>query len=237
VHLWQRQEIQALLRKEVASNMSAIVIGEQVRIPAWVVDLESFRRWAGSDEFPEHGWYSHLNGELWVDLSMERLYHNLIKTAFSDGLSPLSKKLRLGLYLSDRMLLTNLEALLSTEPDGMFISNESLASGLVELKEGDETLEVLGTPDMVLEVVSKTSVRKDTVVLRDLYWQAGIAEYWLVDAREETIQFDILRRSSSKYVATKKQAGWLKSNVLGKAFKLVRSEGKHGVSEYRLEIR
>ena len=36
---------------------------------------------------------------------------------------------------------------------------------------------------MVLEVVSKTSVRKDTVVLPQLYWKSKIPEYWLVDGR------------------------------------------------------
>ena len=53
--------------------MSAIVIAEKVRIHAWVVDLESFRRWARSDEFPRRGWFSYLHGELWVDLSMEQV--------------------------------------------------------------------------------------------------------------------------------------------------------------------
>src|SRR5256885_8764701 len=46
-------------------------------------------------------------------------------------------------------------------------------------------LELEGTPDMVLEVVSESSVQKDTKRLRQLYWQAGIREYWLVDARRE----------------------------------------------------
>jgi Uma2 family endonuclease len=36
---------------------------------------------------------------------------------------------------------------------------------------------------MVLEVVSASSVEPDTQTLRELYWAAGIKEYWLVDAR------------------------------------------------------
>jgi hypothetical protein len=27
----------------------------EVRVPGWVVDLESFRRWADADDFPEKG--------------------------------------------------------------------------------------------------------------------------------------------------------------------------------------
>src|SRR5882724_1368726 len=87
-------------------------------IPAWVSDLQSFRRWALSDEFPTLGWYSHLNGDLWVDANMERLAHNRVKTAIASSLDTLSKSASSGMLLSDRMLLTNVEAQLSTEPDG-----------------------------------------------------------------------------------------------------------------------
>ena len=50
-----------------------------------------------------------------------------------------------------------------------------------------------GSPDLVIEVVSDGSVRKDMVRLRDQYWQAGIQEYWLIDVRGEHLLFDILR--------------------------------------------
>lgn len=54
-------------------KVSAIVLEESIRIPTWITDLDSFRRWARSDEFPEHGWYSYLDGDLWADPSLERL--------------------------------------------------------------------------------------------------------------------------------------------------------------------
>jgi Uma2 family endonuclease len=73
---------------------------------------------------------------------------------------------------------------------------------------------------MVLEVVSKNSVRKDTKVLRELYWRAQIPEYWLVDARNNRTQFDILRRTRRGYVAAQVQRGWRRSDVLGKEFRL-----------------
>jgi Uma2 family endonuclease len=64
----------------------------------------------------------------------------------------------------------------------------------------------------LLEIVSAGSVEKDTQTLRELYWKAGIAEYWLVDARGERLAFDILRHAAKGYVATRKAAGWLKSH-------------------------
>src|SRR5688500_1214187 len=137
--------------------MSAIVIAEQARIPAWVKDHASFRKWIHSGDFPERGQFFHLNGELWVDLSMETLAHNRIKGQIAAVLTLCVELQRLGSFLHDRMVLTNLEVLLSSEPDGMFVADASLRSGRVALEEGDESLEVMGTPDMVLEVVSKTT--------------------------------------------------------------------------------
>ena len=135
------------------------------------------------------------------------------------------------------MLLTNLEVNLSSEPDGMFVSNQCFEEKRAVLIEGDESLEVVGSPDMTLEVISPTSVGKDTVDLRRLYWEAGVKEYWLVDSREKSFSFDILRHGAAKYIATRKQAGWVKSQVFGREFKLTRETTKHGVSKFRLEMR
>ena len=79
-------------------------------------------------------------------------------------------------------------------------------------------VELLGTVDMVLEVVSPGSVRKDTDTLRQAYWEAGNAEYWLVDARGDRLDFRILKHGSLGYTETRKQAGWLRSTVFARAF-------------------
>lgn len=53
--------------------------GERVRIAPSVVDLASFRDWADSDAFPEHGRIDFLDGEIRVDLTLERLFtHNRV---------------------------------------------------------------------------------------------------------------------------------------------------------------
>ena len=73
--------------------------------------------------------------------------------------------------------------------------------------------------------------------LRRLYWEAGVKEYWLVDSREKSFSFDILRRGSSKFLATRKNQGWQMSQVFGREFKLTREASKHGVSKFTLEVR
>jgi Uma2 family endonuclease len=217
--------------------MSTIVIADQVRIPSWVNDLESFRRWSRTDDYPEQGWVSFLDGEIWVDMDMEQLFtHNQVKTEFTVVLGRLTKEEEMGYFFSDRALLSNESANLSTEPDGTFCSFDALEERRVCLVEGLEEghVEIEGTPDMVLEIVSRHSVRKDTKILRNLYWRAGILEYWLVDARKTPLQFDILRWSERGYSASRRREGWLKSKVFGRSFLLETKPDRLGHPQFFL---
>jgi Uma2 family endonuclease len=90
---------------------------------------------------------------------------------------------------------------------------------------------------MVLEIISPSSVYKDTAVLLELYWKAGIDEYWLVEVRGERLRFDILRRGATRYVASRRQAGWVKSHVFGKSFRLKHQADAMGHPQYTLEVR
>jgi Uma2 family endonuclease len=217
--------------------MKTIVFAEHLTFPESVHDLESFRQWVIADDFPEKARVSYLDGKFWVDLPMERAEHNICKKEFINVLSALVKSEDSGIDFIDGMLLSNLEAGLSTMPEYMFIATETLEPGLAKLVRGDDSVEVIGSPDMTLEVVSPTSVEKDTVDLRRLYWEAGVQEYWLVDSREKSFAFDILRRGPAKFVATRKHQGWVKSQVFGREFKLSKETTKHGVSKFTLAVR
>jgi Uma2 family endonuclease len=211
-----------------------------VSIPSWVVDLESFRRWADADDFPEDGRAWYLKGEVWIDMSKQQIFtHVLVKTEFTIVLGNLVKTDGLGLFLGDGTLLSNVAADVSGVPDALFVSSATLQSDRIHLVEGWEAghVELEGAPDMVLEVVSDSSVHKDTVFLRQAYWQAGISEYWLVDAREEPVRFDILRRTARSYVATRKREGWMRSTVFGKEFHLTQRISALGHPEFTLGVR
>jgi Uma2 family endonuclease len=219
--------------------MSTIVVADQVRIPSWVNDLESFRRWSRSDDYPERGWVSFLDGEIWVDTYMEQLFtHNRVKTRYTIALAGIAETEELGYYFSDRASLSNEDANLSTEADGTFCSFDAIENKRVRLLEGVEEghVEIEGTPDMVLEVVSTRSVRKDQKVLRGLYWKAGIPEYWLVDARKGDPQFDILRWTERGYAATRRKQGWLKSKVFGRSFLLEVRPDRLGNPQFFLRV-
>jgi Uma2 family endonuclease len=206
------------------------------------VDHESHRLWARSDDFPQRGRFAFLNGIIWIDLSVEKLYsHNQIKNEYSMALRSIAKSDGAGLYMTDGMLLSHPGAGLSTEPDGMYIAFEAFEHGRVrqvEAAAGQDFVELEGSADMTLEVVSDTSVRKDSVDLLALYRKAGVLEYWLVDVREEQVSFTILKRGRKGYVAVRPQkGGWIKSNVFGRPFRLTRGTDPVGDPQYTLEVR
>jgi Uma2 family endonuclease len=172
---------------------------------------------------------------------MEQLFtHNQVRTEVTIVLGSLIKRAALGYFFSDRSSLSNREADLFTEPDGCFVSFAALEEGRVQLVEGaiEGHNELVGSPDLVLEVVSTSSVRKDTQTLRDLYWRAGIAEYWLVDARQAPLRFDILRGGQRGFTASRRQAdGWVRSHVLRKSFRLTQAIDPFGNPQFTLEVR
>src|SRR5438309_963992 len=59
--------------------MIPIIIDGDIRIPDWIADLESFRRWCHSDEFPPTGRIDYLQGEVWVDTGGERLSFDIFR--------------------------------------------------------------------------------------------------------------------------------------------------------------
>jgi Uma2 family endonuclease len=228
------------LRSRRKTMTTVIVESTQVTIPASVVDHESFRRWARSDDFPEAGRVCFFNDEVWVDMSKEQIFsHNQVKHEYNMVLGGIAKQLRLGRYFPDGVLLSNEEAGLTCQPDGTFVSRQRLREGKVRLRQGAQIgyVELEGAADMVLEVVSASSVEKDTEILRELYARAGISEYWLVDARAEPLVFEILRLAPKGYVPVRKQGGWLKSIVFGKSFRLIQHKDELGHPEFSLEYR
>ena len=213
---------------------------DQVNVPDWVSDLESFRRWTETDDFPEKEDIGFLKGEVWVDMSGEQIYtHNQVKAEFTFVLIGLTKASRRGRYFPDGVLLSNAEVDFTSGPDGLYVSYRSLEGGDVRQVEGAQQgfVEFEGAPEMALEVVSDSSVEKDTVTLRDLYWQASIKEYWLVDARDEKLEFEILRHTAKGYAPTRKRDRWIRSTVFGRSFRLTRRPDRLGNPAYRLAVR
>jgi Uma2 family endonuclease len=214
--------------------------GLHVTVPETAHTLAGFREWAASDEFPETGKISYLAGELFIDMSPEMFdSHNQVKDAINGVLSPLVRKLDLGKYCPDGLWITNDDANLSTEADATFLSWERLESGQVQLiprRDSQDGIEMRGSPDWVLEIVRDTSVRKDTVRLLDLYFRANVREYWLIDARGDSLDLTIYHRGAESFVPGTPFRGWLASEVFSYRFRLTRQRDRIGGWTYTLKL-
>ena len=92
-----------------------------------------------------------------------------------------------------------------------------------------------GPPDLIVEIVSDSSVRKDTKRLPKAYWQAGVLEYWLVDARREELFFRIHQRGDADYQpALMDDESYQYSAVLDCWYRLDRSRNPRGRLQYVL---
>jgi Uma2 family endonuclease len=182
-----------------------------------------------------------VDGEIWLSMSPESLEtHNKVKGEFTSALLRLIRERDLGEGYCDRALFSNVDAKVSTEPEFLFVSWTASETGRVTLsrrrQRQEEFIEIVGTPDLVLEVLSDSSLRKDRVRLKAAYENARIPEYWMVDARGDEIAFQILRLDGDVYrpsaAADQPQA----SGVLGARFQLRRARNRVGRFSYTLMI-
>ena len=229
------------MKKPTAGSVTVQLDSTAIEVPERVrQSLAAFRVWAGDNDLPEKTRVDFYRGKVWVDMGREQIFtHGLLKTEIAFVLTGIVKERDLGYYWCNGVLVSNIRADLSGNPDGTFVSHEAIESGRVKLFEGAQEgyTEILGTPDMVLEVVSASSVTKDKVSLREAYFEAGISEYWLVDARGDRLEFQILKRGEIEYTDTRKVGGWLKSAVFGKSFKLTRGIDRSGNPTFKLDVK
>lgn len=74
------------------------------------------------------------------------------------------------------------------KPDFIFVSAEKAKSFF---KSKDSTLH--GVPDMVAEIFSRSTMKRDLGIKKDVYERNGVKEYWLIDPWSENIQVYLLR--------------------------------------------
>ena len=120
------------------------------------------------------------------------------------------------------------------------ISHQTLASGRARLipkagREIDRYIEVEGMADLVVEIVSDSSVKKDTRRSPPAYFQAGVAEYWLVNARRHPPVLLIHHRGPNGFEPVSADAdGFQSSAVLGRRYRLDSTRDSKGNWEFDL---
>lgn len=217
---------------------------DTLRIPARAHALAGFREWAHSEDFPEHERIDYLGGEVEVEMSPEDLQsHGALKAEIAAVLHGLVARPRLGHVFIDRARVTAPAADLSAEPDVVVVLRESLEAGRVRYlpspgKGPGRFAEIEGAPDLVVEVVSDASVRKDTERLPRLYAAAGVPELWLADARGAEARLRIHRLEGASYELVQPESqGWSPSACLGVQVRLRRVVDASALWFFQLETR
>jgi Uma2 family endonuclease len=105
--------------------------------------------------------------------------------------------LAIGTYLMThpigRVFVAPLDVILSkfdvVEPDLLYVSNERAPELLKDW--------VRGAPDLVIEVGSESTRKRDETIKRALYERAGVIEYWIVDPEIDVVR--IYRRVDDRF--------------------------------------
>ena len=129
---------------------------------------------------------------------------------------------------------------MSCEPDIVFVSREAIDSRravLVPKASGEpgRYVEIEGAADLIVEIVSDTSVFKGHAAFAGSVFPRWRGEFWLADARGETPVFVIHRPGPSGFEPVAADAdGFQPSAVLGCRYRLDAARDKDGNWEFDL---
>lgn len=115
--------------------------------------------------------YELLNGEL-VPVPSRNTAHQTVSIALVSRMYPFVKEHDLGqvFHAPYDVLFTDTDVV---QPDILFVSNE---------REHIRTpANIQGAPDLIVEILSPSSSRRDWRDKRELYAEHGVREYWIVD--------------------------------------------------------
>lgn len=174
------------------------VVGER----RFRMGYEEYLDWADEDVHSE--W---VDGEVTVFMPPSILHQRLL-SFLHVLLSLYTRRLDLGEVLMAPVEMRIRQRRSSREPDLLFVA-KAHASRMDQIR-------VDGPADLVVEIVSETSVRRDRDEKRRDYEGAGIPEYWIFDPRPGRQRADFLRLGpDGRYVAvTPDDAGRYRSAVL-----------------------
>jgi Uma2 family endonuclease len=93
-----------------------------------------------------------------------------------------------------RVILSPFDVLMSdvdiVEPDLLYLSNERAATVIT-------AKHARGTPELVVEIASPGTRRRDDGIKRRLYERAGVTEYWIVDPEVDRVR--VYRRDGDAF--------------------------------------
>ena len=132
---------------------------------------------------PEDTRYELIDGELIELAAAANRAHQKAVTKLGSGTNLFVSERDLGVvYVAPRDVVFADGSIV--QPDVLFIAKERLHI--------DTDAEIWGAPDLVVEVLSPSTERRDKTVKRALYERHGVKEHWLVDTDEFTVTVFLL---------------------------------------------
>ncbi|MBR4904334.1 MAG: Uma2 family endonuclease [Selenomonadaceae bacterium] len=93
------------------------------------------------------------------------------------------------------------------QPDFTFVSAEKAKRFF-----DNKSMTLHGVPDMVAEIFSKSTMKRDIGIKKDVYERNGVREYWIIDPWRETIDVYLIREG--KYELDGHYENWSDDELL-----------------------
>jgi Uma2 family endonuclease len=94
----------------------------------------------------------------------------------------------------------------TVEPDLIFVSAAN--SGIIQRRA------IVGVPDLLVEIISPSSVRRDRYDKKELYARFGVKEYWICDPANKSLEILVLREGQYSLHSSAEEKGKITSHVL-----------------------
>ncbi len=159
-------------------------------------------------EFDDNGrfLYELLNGEV-VKRSAPSPLHQRISRRLSFKIESLIQEKGLG-----ELFYSPIDVFLDDhnvpQPDLIFIKKERL--DIVNLEEA-----IMGMPDLVIEILSPSSIKRDRFQKMAIYEQFKAPEYWIVDPANSSIEVYTLKDDKLEIASFAAQEGSVQSAAVG----------------------
>lgn len=185
--------------------MNSATISPEVRAPQGAastrvrrVSFEEFLAW------PEEGGVEWVDGEI-IPMAPASLEHQIVDGFLYKILSEFVEQKSLGIVLSNPFLMRLSSRPSGREPDVLYVAEENrhrLTPTYLD-----------GPADLLVEIISPESRKRDTETKRGEYEAGGVREYWLLDPENRRAEFLFLG-DDGKYRALPVEDGVFHSRVL-----------------------
>jgi Uma2 family endonuclease len=171
-----------------------------------IEEIQTKSNWtyADYDLLPEDFYCEILNGELYVS-PWPIPKHQLVLLKLYSSLNAFVEKIKLGtLFVAPLdIVLENSNVL---QPDIFFVSNSNRSI----IKEKS----IVWVPDMAIEILSPSGIKKDRVIKMKIYEQFGLPELWLVDPANNSFEIYSLQLGKYNLYSFAAEKGLIQSIVL-----------------------